>query len=62
MLVRVGANAATVVRALADRGILIRDRSDQPGCDGCIRITAGVVEHTQACLAALEAIVAPGAD
>jgi histidinol-phosphate aminotransferase len=62
VLVRVGANATALVRALADRGILIRDRSDQPGCDGCIRITAGVVEHTQMCLAALEAIIAARAD
>ena len=62
VLVRVGANATPIVRALAERGILVRDRSDQPGCDGCIRITAGVVEHTQACLAALEAIVAARPD
>ena len=62
VLVRVGANATAIVRALAERGILVRDRSDQPGCDGCIRITAGVVEHTQACLAALEAIVAARPD
>jgi histidinol-phosphate aminotransferase len=62
VLVRVGANAPSLVRALADRRILIRDRSDQPGCDGCIRITAGVIEHTEECLAALEAIVATRAD
>ena len=62
VLVRVGANATAIVHALAERGILVRDRSDQPGCDGCIRITAGVVEHTRACLAALEAIVAARPD
>ena len=27
------------------------------GCAGCIRITTGVVEHTQACLAALEEVL-----
>jgi histidinol-phosphate aminotransferase len=62
VLVRVGAGAAAIVRAMGDRGILIRDRSDQPGCDGCIRITAGAVEHTETCLAALEAIVATRKD
>ena len=30
------------------RGILVRDKSARPGCAGCIRITAGVVEHTRA--------------
>jgi histidinol-phosphate aminotransferase len=32
----------------------VRDRSNQPGCDGCVRITTGIVEHTNACIAALE--------
>ena len=33
-------------RRCAQRGIFVRDRSSEPGCAGCIRITAGVVEHT----------------
>jgi histidinol-phosphate aminotransferase len=44
----------TVVSAFADRGILVRDRSGDAGCDGCIRITAGVVAHTEKAIAALE--------
>jgi histidinol-phosphate aminotransferase len=62
VLLRIGATAPDVVRALAGRGVLVRDRSDQPGCDGCIRITAGPVEHTRACLAGLEAVLASRAD
>jgi histidinol-phosphate aminotransferase len=62
VLIRVGARATDIVSALGARGILVRDRSDQPGCGGCIRITAGVVEHTQAGLAALEAVLATSAD
>jgi histidinol-phosphate aminotransferase len=58
VLVRLGPDAATVVRAMADRRIFIRDRSRTPGCDGCVRITAGVVDHTRACLAALEDVLA----
>ena len=28
-----------------------------PGCDGCIRITAGVVDDTRACIAAIEEVL-----
>ena len=58
VLVRVGAEAPAIVREVAAHGILIRDRSTQPGCEGCIRITAGVVDHTRAALTALEAALA----
>jgi histidinol-phosphate aminotransferase len=58
VLIDVGPGAAAIVAALARRGILIRDRSRQPGCAGCVRITAGIVEHTRLCLAALEEILA----
>lgn len=56
VLIELGARAPALVAALADRGILIRDRSTQPGCAGCVRITAGIVDHTQRCLAALDAL------
>ena len=42
---------------LAQRNIFVRDRSSEPGCAGCIRITAGIVAHTDACLSALEEIL-----
>jgi len=54
VLVRVGDDATDLVRSLADRGIHIRDRSRQPECAGCVRITAGVVGDTRRCLAAME--------
>lgn len=54
VLVRIGPRAAEIVATLAERGIVIRDRSMQPGCAGCVRFTAMVVEHTRRCLAALE--------
>jgi histidinol-phosphate aminotransferase len=62
VLVRVGPGASSVVAALADRGVLVRDRSTQPGCAGCIRLAAGVVEHTTLCLTALEDILAARLD
>ena len=58
VLVRVGGEAPAIVQEVAAHGILIRDRSTQPGCEGCIRITAGVVDHTRAALTALEAALA----
>jgi histidinol-phosphate aminotransferase len=52
-----GADLATVIARLADRGIIIRDRSQDPGCAGCARITAGVLEHTRQLVAALEEVL-----
>ena len=54
MLVHVGANAPALTKALAARGIHVRDRSSEAGCEGCIRMTTGVVEHTRRLIAALE--------
>lgn len=58
VLVRVGARAPEVVAMLSERGVHVRDRSGDPYTPGCVRITAGVVEHTTMAIAALEAIVA----
>jgi histidinol-phosphate aminotransferase len=57
VLIRVGDRATAVVEALRARRIFVRDRSNEPGCAGCIRITAGIVAHTEQALAALEDIL-----
>jgi histidinol-phosphate aminotransferase len=57
VLLRVGAAAGAVVSRLAARGIAVRERTRDAGCEGCIRITAGVVEHTDRALAALEEVL-----
>ena len=49
---------AAIVRAFAERNILVRDRSHDPGCAGCIRITAGIVPHTEAAVEVLEDLCA----
>jgi len=54
VLVRVGDQASACVKALEAQGIYIRDKSRTPGCNGCIRITAGVMEDTVVCVKALE--------
>ena len=57
VLVRVG-DAAPFVAALAARKIHVRDRSKDPVTPGCIRVTAGMVEHTEAAIEALESVMA----
>jgi len=42
------------VQAMKQRGILVRDRSSDYGCEGCIRITLGPRAHTDRLLAALQ--------
>lgn len=62
VLVRVGDAAPAIVAALGARGIVIRDRSTMPGCEGCVRFTAMVREHTQRVLEALEDVLATRGD
>jgi histidinol-phosphate aminotransferase len=54
VLARVGNDAAALTQYLERRGIYIRNKSGDYGCDDCIRITTGVVEHTELCLSAME--------
>jgi len=57
LLVRVGPRASDVVSAMAARGILVRDRSRERGCEQCIRITAGLVADTERAIEALEEVL-----
>lgn len=57
VLVRVGPRAGEIASAMAERGILVRDRSGQPNCEGCIRITAGLVDHTTKAIDTLEKLL-----
>lgn len=57
VLARVGsaaAEAAAFVEQMRKRGILVRDRSADHGCQGCVRITLGPRAHTQRLLHALQ--------
>jgi histidinol-phosphate aminotransferase len=60
VLINIGRSGepADIVRAFAERGILVRDRSRDAGCRGCIRITAGLVRHTEIVVEALEGLCA----
>jgi histidinol-phosphate aminotransferase len=54
VLMKIGAKHAELVEAMRARGVLLRDRSTDPGCDGYVRITIGVEEHVTRGLAALK--------
>ena len=43
---------------MRERGVLLRDRSADPGCDGYVRITIGVEEHVTRGVEALRAVLA----
>lgn len=54
VLARIGPSAKQFVQRMRERGILVRDRSTDYGCEGCLRITLGSREHTDRMLAALQ--------
>jgi histidinol-phosphate aminotransferase len=57
VLVQVG-ETAPFIQALSARRIHVRDRSKDPATPGCVRITAGMIEHTNGAIDALETVVA----
>jgi histidinol-phosphate aminotransferase len=58
VLVRVGAPAKTFVESMQRRGILVRDSSANPGCDGCVRITVGTPSQMDGVLQAVREAIA----
>jgi histidinol-phosphate aminotransferase len=58
VLVKIGPQHRAFVGAMRARSVLVRDRSSDPGCGGCVRITVGTQEHTQQGITALEAALA----
>ena len=57
VLVRIGPAHAEFIQALRARGILVRDRDTDPGCEGCVRLTVGSSEHTRTLITALRDVV-----
>jgi len=54
VLMKIGAKHTELVEAMRERGVLLRDRSSDPGCEGYVRITIGVEEQVTAGLKALK--------
>jgi histidinol-phosphate aminotransferase len=57
VLVHAGARVTTLVEGAQQRGIYLRDRSTEPGCSGCLRISTGIVAHTRRCIDVLEEVL-----
>jgi histidinol-phosphate aminotransferase len=53
VLVKIGPLHAEFVQAMHRRGVLTRDRSKDPGCDGCVRITVGTQAQMQQAVTAM---------
>jgi len=58
ILVDIGPRHAEFVRLMRAAGVLVRDRSSDPGCDGRVRITIGTREQMQHAIAALHQTMA----
>ena len=53
VLMDIGPRHRELCAAMRSRGVLLRDRSSDPGCEGYVRITLGVEEHVTRGIAAL---------
>ena len=53
VLVEIGARHAEFARLMRTAGVLVRDRSSDPGCDGRVRITVGTREQMRQAAVAL---------
>ena len=58
ILIKIGTRHKEFAAAMRRSNVLVRDRSNDPGCDGCVRITMGTLEHTTIGIKALEASLA----
>jgi histidinol-phosphate aminotransferase len=54
VLMNIGPKHKELVQSMRANGVLLRDRSTDPGCDGFVRITIGLEEHVTRGLAALK--------
>ncbi|HMK22195.1 MAG TPA: hypothetical protein VK466_07650, partial [Terriglobales bacterium] len=57
VLMRLGDANAEFVVGMRQRGILVRDRSRDPGCQGCVRITLGATQQNERLLATMREVL-----
>jgi histidinol-phosphate aminotransferase len=58
ILTEIGPRHAEFVRLMSAAGVLVRDRSSDPGCDGRVRITIGTREQMRQAVVALHEVLA----
>jgi histidinol-phosphate aminotransferase len=56
VLMYLGEHCKEFISAMRGRGILVRDRSSDPGCQDCVRITVGIREHNQRLITSLREV------
>jgi len=57
VLLRIGGHCRDFVSTMRERGILIRDRSSDYGCEGCVRVTLGSTADNRQLMAALREVL-----
>jgi len=57
VLIRAAGRLDAVMNAAAAHKIYLRDRSSEPGCEGCLRVATGIVEHTRQFIDVLEEVL-----
>jgi histidinol-phosphate aminotransferase len=58
VLVEIGAQHKEFSHLMSAAGVLVRDRSSDPGCNGCVRITIGTREQMRQAVVALNEVLA----
>ena len=56
VLIDGGDRARELIDGMIAKGVFVRDRTKDPSCPNCFRLTAGVVEHTRHAVETLEAL------
>src|SRR5581483_7195288 len=57
VLVCAGDRVDALMKGALDRGVYVRNRSTEPGCACCIRIGAGIIEHTRRAIAVMDEVL-----
>jgi histidinol-phosphate aminotransferase len=54
ILMKIGPKHKELCEAMRTHGVLLRDRSSDPGCNGYVRITIGIEDHVTRAIEALK--------
>jgi histidinol-phosphate aminotransferase len=57
ILIHIGPRHREFAEAMRARGVLVRDRSNDPGCDGCVRVTIGTRDQMKTSVTALHEVL-----